>query len=41
MKRALVLVAVLAVVLWTGGPAAADDDPIGGHNTGDGTDPQR
>src|SRR6185312_15391525 len=37
VKRALIVLAVLAVVLWAGGPAAAGDDPIGGQNTDDGT----
>ncbi len=37
MKRALVVIAVLAAALWIGGPAAAGDDPIGGQNTHDGT----
>jgi hypothetical protein len=36
VKRVIVVLAALAAVLWTGTPAVADD-PIGGHNTQDGT----
>jgi hypothetical protein len=37
VKRALIVLIAVAVAVWFGGSAAAGDDPIGGHNTGDGT----